>query len=130
MSRDTSNDPNNVVDRTQAEDPAGWLVLTQNDSAAKIIDALIKKKVRREMNKSEIADISGVSRQSVLNHIDLLIEIGVLDKVQRTKPQRYQFNLDSDVCKAVTRLDAAMHSDGIDSVEEGMLLEPFDSRDN
>jgi len=88
------------------------LVLTKNRSASKIVDALLDLPPHREFNQSELAEIAGVSRQSVNNHLGLLLGIGVLEEVQGTSPQRFRFDPENQVSQAIIRLDAAMNSVG------------------
>jgi len=92
--------------------PTGWLKLTKHESAAKIVDALLDLPPTREFNQTELAGQADVSRQSVKNHLNLLLDIGVLEKVEGTHPQRYRFNADSDVSEAIIKLDAAMNAAG------------------
>jgi DNA-binding transcriptional ArsR family regulator len=92
--------------------PSGWLVLTKNASAAKIIDALLDLPPHREFNQSELADQAGVSRQSVSRHLDLLLGIEVIEEVADTRPQRYRFDPTSDVSQAIIQLDGAMNAAG------------------
>lgn len=92
--------------------PSGWLVLTKNESAAKVVDALLDLPPTREFNQTELAEQADVSRQSVKNHLNLLLDIDVLEKVEGTHPQRYRFNADSDVSEAIIKLDAAMNAAG------------------
>jgi DNA-binding MarR family transcriptional regulator len=95
--------------------PSGWLVLTKNESAAKIVDALLDLPPHREFNQSELADEAEVSRQSVSRHLDLLLEIEVIEPVTNTRPQRYRFSPESNVSQAIIQLDAAMNAAGPDS---------------
>lgn len=90
--------------------PTGWLAIAEHGSVAKIIDALLDLPVYREFNKKELAGIASVSRQSVSNHIDLLVGIGIVTEVEDTNPQRYRFNQESKVSEAVFQLEAAMNS--------------------
>lgn len=92
--------------------PTGWLTLAKNESAAKIIDALLDLPPTREFNQTELAEQADVSRQSVKNHLDLLVGVNVLEEVEGTRPQRYRFNADSDVGEAIIRLDGAMNAAG------------------
>lgn len=92
--------------------PSGWLKLTKHESAAKIVDALLDLPSSREFNQTELAEQADVSRQSVKNHLNLLLDINVLERVEGTHPQRYRFNADSDVSEAIIRLDAAMNAVG------------------
>lgn len=95
---------------------SGWLVLAEKKSAAKIVDALLDLPPYREFNQTELADLAGVSRQSVSNHLDLLLGVGILEGVEGTN--RYRFNQDSEVSKAIVRLDGAMNAAGPNAVDE------------
>lgn len=94
------------------EYPTGWLVLTKHQSAAKIIDALLDLPPHREFTQTELAEQAEVSRQSVSTHLDLLLGINVIEPIDGTRPQRYSFNPESDVSKAIIRLDGAMNAAG------------------
>ncbi len=97
---------------TRESYPTGWLVLTKNESAAKIVDALLDLPPTREFNQTELAEQADVSRQSVKNHLDLLLGLNVLEPVEGTRPQRYRFNAESDVSEAIITLDAAVNAAG------------------
>lgn len=104
---------NAAENRSRREEyPSGWLVLARNESVAKVVDALLDLPPHREVNQSELADYADVSRQSVSRHLDLLVEIGVLEPVENTRPQRYRFDPTSDVSRAIVELDGAMNAAG------------------
>lgn len=92
--------------------PTGWSVIAKNDSVVEIIDTLLHIPPRREFNKSELAAVTDVSRKSVHNHIDLLLHLGIMTEVPETAPTRYRFNPDSEVAKALIRLDGAVNQAG------------------
>lgn len=93
--------------------PSGWLVLTQNESVPYMIDALLDLPPHREFNQTELAERTGVSRQSVSRHLDLLLETSIIEPVADTSPQRYRFNEASPVSEALIQLDGAMNAAGI-----------------
>lgn len=100
-------------DENRAEPaPSGWLVLAKNESIAMIVDALLDRPPHSQFTKTELADVAGVSRQSVHRHFELLIEIDVLQPVPDTSPQRYRFDPESEVSEAIVRLDGAMNAAG------------------
>lgn len=104
------------------EHPTGWLVLTRYESIPYIIDALLDLPPRREFNQSELAEMADVSRQSVNRHLDLLLEIAIIEPVEGTSPQRYRFNAENEVSQALIQLDGAMNAaapDKEDDVEDG-----------
>lgn len=97
---------------SRARSPSGWLVLTRNDSVPYVIDALLDLAARREFNQTELAELAGVSRQSVARHLDLLLSAGVVEPVENTSPQRYRFDPDSEVSRALVQLDGAVNAAG------------------
>lgn len=90
----------------------GWRVLTGNESVVKMIDAIMYYPPHREFTKTELAERADVSRQSVHNHIDLLVYIDIVEPVPDTSPQRYRFNVESEVSEAIIRLEGAMNRKG------------------
>ncbi|NHX36781.1 MULTISPECIES: hypothetical protein [Halolamina] len=105
---------NDDGEATRESYPTGWLVLTKHESAAKIVDALLDLPPTREFNQTELAEQADVSRQSVKNHLDLLLRLNVLEEVEGTRPQRYRFNAESDVSEAIIQLDGAVNAVGAD----------------
>lgn len=96
----------------RADYPSGWLALTRNESVPYVIDALLDLASHREFNQTELAELAGVSRQSVARHLDLLLTAGIIEAVERTSPQRYRFDPESDVSRALIELDGAMNATG------------------
>lgn len=101
----------------RAEYPSGWLALTKNESVPYIVDALLDLPPHREVNQTELAELAGVSRQSVSRHLDLLLTAEVIEPVEGTSPQRYRFDPESEVSRAIFRLDGAMNAIGPDAEE-------------
>ncbi len=98
--------------------PSGWLVLTRNESVQFVIDALLDLPPHREFNQSELAEMAGVSRQSVRRHLDLLRSVDIIESVEATNPQRYRFNPESDVSQAIMQVDGAMNAAGSHTTED------------
>lgn len=96
----------------QTSAPSGWLALTRNDSVPIIVDALLDLPAHREFNQTELAEFAGVSRQSVSRHLGLLLAAGIVESIENTSPQRYRFDEDSEVSRALVRLDGAMNAAG------------------
>lgn len=89
--------------------PSGWLAISRNESVATMIDAILDLPPNREFNQSELAEMSGVSRQSVSRHLGFLLDIEVIEPVEETSPQRFRFNSDSEVSQALIQLEGAMN---------------------
>lgn len=96
----------------RTEYPSGWMAIAENDSIARIIDALLNLPGHREFTKTELAEMAGVSRQSVYTHLDFLLTVGVMEPVEDTSPQRYRFDPESDVSRALVELDGAVNRAG------------------
>jgi Fic family protein len=99
--------------QSRADHPSGWLALTRNDSVPYIVDGLLDLPPHREFNQTELAEIAGVSRQSVARHLQLLLSAGIVEPVENTSPQRYRFDEDSAVSRALVELDGAMNAAGL-----------------
>jgi predicted AAA+ superfamily ATPase len=91
------------------EHPSGWLHLTQHDAIPILVDALLDLPPGREFNKTELADHAGVTRQTVGNYTDLLLEVDVIEEVPGTTPQRYRV-ADSDVVRELFELNSALNN--------------------
>ena len=100
--------------KLRLENPTGWLYLTKHDSIPVIIDSLLGLPPRSEFNKTELAEHSGVSRQSVSKHIDRLLELEVLEEVPDTSPTRYRMP-DSAVVQELFELNSALNAAGMDN---------------
>lgn len=113
MSSDSTTDDESFEQKRKAhlrlDNPTGWLLLTKHDSVPLIIDALLGLPPRREFNKTELADHAGVSRQSVTNHIDLLLALDVLEVVPDTSPTRYRM-AESAVVEELFELNSALNA--------------------
>lgn len=93
----------------RSEYPSSWMALTQNDSVGFIIDTLLDLPPHREFNKSELAEMAGVSRNSVGSHMELLLTLKIVEQVEGTSPPRYRFNPDSGVSRAIVELEGEVN---------------------
>jgi hypothetical protein len=93
--------------------PSGWFYLTQHDAVPVLVDALLDLPPGREFNKTEFADHAGVTRQTVGNYTDLLLEVELIEEVPNTSPRRYRV-ADSDVVRELFELNSALNSVGKD----------------
>ncbi|MFC3960305.1 MarR family transcriptional regulator [Halovivax cerinus] len=95
--------------------PSGWRALTKNDSVCAMIDAMLDLPPHREFNQTELADMANVSRQSVNRHIDLLANLGIVERVDGSSPQRFRFDTENAVSQALIRLDGVIRAAGADA---------------
>lgn len=93
------------------EHPSGWLYLTQHDAIPIIVDGLLDFPPNREFNKTELAEHTGVTRQTIGNYTDLLLEVELIEEVPDTSPRRYRV-ADSDVVQELFELNSALNNVG------------------
>ena len=93
------------------EHPSGWFYLTQHDAIPILVDALLDLPPNREFNKTELAEHAGVTRQTVGNYTDLLLEVELIEEVPNTSPRRYQV-ADSNVVRELFELNSALNNVG------------------
>ena len=91
------------------EYPSGWLYLTQHDAIPILVDGLLDLPPNREFNKTELAEHAGVTRQTVGNYTDLLLEVELVEEVPNTSPRRYRI-ADSNVVRELFELNGALNS--------------------
>jgi DNA-binding MarR family transcriptional regulator len=90
------------------EHPSGWLYLTQHDAIPILVDALLDLPPEQEFNTAELADHAGVTRQTVDNHADLLLEVELIEEVPNSSSQ-YRV-ADSDVTRELFELNSALNN--------------------
>ena len=94
------------------DSPTGWQLLAGKQSRTDIINSLLNMPPHREFNKSELAEVADVSRKSVHTHLPMLKELGVVEAVPTSSPQRYRLNTDSEVTQLLIKLDGAANNAG------------------
>lgn len=104
--------PQNSSEETGMDSPTGWQLLAGKQSRTEMINALLNMPPHREFNKSELAEFADVSRKSVHTHLPVLRELGVVEAVPNSSPQRYRLNIDSEVTKLLIKLDGAANNAG------------------
>ncbi|PGF17229.1 hypothetical protein CP556_14695 [Natrinema sp. CBA1119] len=93
------------------EHPSGWLYLTQYDAIPILVDALLDLPPNLEFNETELAEHAGVSRQTVGNYTDLLLEVELIEEAPNTSPRRYRV-ADSNVVRELFELNSAINNVG------------------
>ena len=111
MSKSTSTHSSEERDTKEARfnHPSGFLYLTQHESIPILIDALLDLPPGREVTQTELADHTGVTRQTVSNYLDLLLEVEIIEEVPNTSPQRYQV-ANCDVVQELFELNSALNA--------------------
>lgn len=97
------------VKETRLNHPSGLLYLTQHDSVPILLDALLDLPPGREFNKTEFAEHAGVTRQTVGNYTDLLLELHLIEAVPNTSPTRYRV-ANSTVVTELFELNSALNT--------------------
>jgi len=87
-----------------AEDtPLLWIL--GDKPKIKILAALLSER-NHDLNISDLARIAGVSRSTIYDHIDPLIEYGLVEKTRETGgSQMYQIDVESDGVKFLAGLE-------------------------
>jgi DNA-binding IclR family transcriptional regulator len=111
--RDVATDEQYDTD-LQTDGRTGWRTLTRKPAVSEIVDTLLDLPGHREFTKSELADLAGVSRNTVGTHADLLLAVGLIEEVPHAA--RYRVNTDSEVFELATKLDVAVR-DAVDAAD-------------
>jgi len=113
MSESTRTHPAEEKDMKEArlENPTGVLHLFQYKSVPILIDAILTLPPGREFNKTEFADHAGVTRQTVSNCIDFLLETEIVEEVPNTSSRRYRV-AKSEAVKELFELNSALNAAG------------------
>lgn len=111
MSKPPSSDPAGGTDTKEArfDHPSGLLYLMQHESVPVLLDAILDLPPGREFNKTEFAEHAGVTRQTVGNYVDLLLEVDIVEEVPNTTPRRYRV-AQSDVVQELFELNSALNT--------------------
>ncbi len=91
------------------EHPSGFLYLTRHESVPILVDALLDLPPGQEVNKTGFAEHAGVTRQTVSNYVDRLLELDVVEEVPNTSPTRYRV-AESDVVRELFELNSALNA--------------------
>jgi DNA-binding transcriptional ArsR family regulator len=96
--------------QARLSNPSGWLYLIQHDSVPVLVDALLDWPTDREFTVQEFADHAGVVRQTVSKHCEVLLDVGLIEEVPDTYPQRYRIS-ESPVTKELFAFNSAINMD-------------------
>lgn len=96
--------------------PSGWMEVSRYETLVLVIDALLESSPAREFTSEELGEEAGSSGKSVEKHLDKLIELGVLDKLEDRDPVRYSLNQRSPTTQKLYELNTT-----VQRVKEGDL---------
>lgn len=91
------------------KNPSGWMELVRNSSVVYMVDALLDAPPEREFTVSELSNHSGVSGESVRNHISTLVEFGIVNEINGTTPQRYRLDDEDAATQLLFRLNSVLN---------------------
>lgn len=89
--------------------------LLGNSARVKILSTVIGKR-ERELNVTEIADFAGVTRKSVYEHIDELVELGAVAELDARGGRRFTA-ADNEIAKKLWELDGVVLKRQLEEVE-------------
>lgn len=91
--------------------PSGWLYLTKHDSVPLLVDALLDWPPEREFTVQEFATHAGLVRQTVSKHLGVLIDVGLIEAIPETHPQRYRLR-ENEVTTELFAFNSAINAHG------------------
>ena len=106
---DTSTQNRTETKQARLDNPSGWLYLTQYESVPMLVDALLDWPTDREFTVQEFADHAGVVRQTVSKHLEVLLDVNLIEEIPETHPQRYRIS-DSEVTKELFGFNSAINA--------------------
>lgn len=96
--------------------PSGFLSLTRHQSIPIMIDALLGLPPGKEFTKTELAELSGVTRQTVGARLSRLVDHDIVESVPESTPQRYRV-ADTAVVEALVDLNGALNAAADETAE-------------
>jgi DNA-binding transcriptional ArsR family regulator len=102
--------------------PSGWMEVSRYETLVLIIDALLESPTSREFTPKELSDEAGPSDKSIEDHLDKLVELGVVQKLEDRDPVRYSLNERSPITQKLYELNVT-----VERVKEGNLPESLTS---
>lgn len=94
-----------TIKRMRRDHPSGWLELSMTPARALLIDAILDSPPRHVFTTGTISQRAGITPQAVRNHIDVLVDRGVVERAGETE---YRIVDDSTVLAELERLNGAV----------------------
>jgi DNA-binding transcriptional ArsR family regulator len=104
-----SADDRRRTKEARLDNPSGWLYLTRHDAVPVLVDAVLDWPPDREFTVTEFARHAGLVRQTVSKHVGTLVDVGLVDPVPETQPQRYRV-ADGEVTRQLFELNSAINA--------------------
>jgi DNA-binding transcriptional ArsR family regulator len=102
--------------------PSGWMEVSRYETLVLVIDALLESSPSREFTPEELGKESGSTAKSVENHLDKLVELGVVHELEDREPVRYSLNERSPITQKLYELNTT-----VQRVKEGDLPDTLTS---
>lgn len=90
--------------------PSGWIQLTRYETVRLLVDALLEAPPGYQFNKSELERRTGLSREAIGQHIQFLVELGVVNERDDGEWAEYELNSDGKVTRELFELTSAVNS--------------------
>lgn len=88
--------------------PSGWMELARYETLVLALDALLEAPATRDFTASELAEQAGTTAKSLRNRIDSLVELSVVEVVERDGETRYTLNDESPVVDQLYELNVTV----------------------
>lgn len=88
--------------------PSGWMEVARYETLVLTLDALLEAPVVREFTLEELAEQAGTTPKSLENRIGSLVELSVVEVVEREGERRYTLNGDSQIVDQLYELNVAV----------------------
>lgn len=92
------------------EDPSGWMRLVRYETTRFLVDALLEAPPGMAFNKSELSRRTGMSRNSIQDHVDLLVDLGVVEELDDSGWAEYRLNDAGRVTVELFELNSAVNA--------------------
>lgn len=87
------------------EYPSGWMELATSPGRSLLVDAILDSPPGHRFTTGTISERAGITPQSVRDHVDILIDRGIVEKIGDTE---YRIVEDSLVLEALEELNSAV----------------------
>lgn len=98
------------IKRMRREYPSGWLELSMYEARALLVDAILDTGPEHEFNHSDLSQRAGITDESVRNHIDVFVDLGLIEPVSMGGTRTYRVNERSRVLFELDNLNSAVNS--------------------
>lgn len=83
-----------------SSDAAPLRRLMGTDARAELVSAFLRRP-GKELTASEVSDIAGVDRSSVYRHVDILVDVGLVEEVEGGSGRSFRLNMDDELAQSL-----------------------------